>query len=73
MNNAPLKVDIASQPTLKCEKCDNPFFKKVTVIKKISKILTASSEDQFVPMEIYACDSCSHINDEFNVLKYDEK
>jgi len=40
----------------------------VTIIKKISKLLTGSMEDQIVPMETYVCKSCGHMNKEFDIL-----
>ena len=47
-------------------------FEKVTIIKKISKLLTGSTEDQLVPMETYSCDRCGHINKDFDLLSNDE-
>ena len=55
-------------PNVKCEKCEDIFFEKVTIIKKISKLLTGSMEDQIVPMETYVCKSCGHMNKEFDIL-----
>lgn len=63
-----IQVNVMEAPNVKCEKCDNIFFDKVTIIKKISKLLTGSSEDQLVPMETYVCKSCGHINEEFNIV-----
>lgn len=72
MNNKPLQVDISSQPTVLCEECGNKFFKKVTVMKKISRLLTGASQDEIVPLETYACEKCSHVNKDFNPFE-DEK
>lgn len=63
-----IQVNVMEAPNVKCEKCGNIFFDKVTIIKKISKLLTGSSEDQLVPMETYVCKSCGHINEEFNIV-----
>ena len=46
----------------------NIFYDKVTIIKKVSKLLTGSATDELVPMETYVCTECSHINKEFNIL-----
>ena len=55
-------------PNIKCEKCENIFFEKVTIIKKVSKLLTGSAEDQLIPMETYVCAKCGHMNEEFDIL-----
>jgi len=66
MKDEPLKIDLSEQPTIECELCQHQFFKKVTMIKKVSRLLTGSAEDQYAPMEVYACDKCGHINKEFS-------
>jgi len=40
----------------------------VTIIKKISKLLTGSPEDQLVPMETYVCAKCGYMNKEFDIV-----
>jgi len=62
-----IKVNVADQPNVECENCKNIFFDKVTIIKKISKLLVGTPDDQLVPMETYKCAECGHINKEFIV------
>lgn len=63
-----IQVNVMESPNVKCEKCEDIFFEKVTIIKKISKLLTGSMEDQIVPMETYVCKGCGHMNKEFDIL-----
>ena len=62
-----VKVNVADQPNVECENCKNIFFDKVTVIKKISKLLVGTPDDQLVPMETYKCTECGNINKEFKL------
>ena len=62
------KIDLKQQPTLVCEECDGIYFKEVTMIKKVNKLLTGSSEDTIVPFPTYRCDDCGHVNDEFKLF-----
>ncbi len=62
-----VKLNVADSPNVECEKCENIFFDKVTVIKKISKLLVGTPEDQYVPMETYRCAECGNINKEFKI------
>ena len=63
-----IQVNVMDAPNVKCEECGKIYFEKVTIIKKISKLLTGSPEDQLVPMETYVCKSCGHMNEDFDIV-----
>ena len=63
-----MKVDLREQPSVKCEKCESLFFEEVTMIKKVSKLLTGSSEDTIVPFPTYMCNDCSNVNQDFELF-----
>ena len=67
------KIDLKQQPTLVCEECDSIYFKEVTMIKKVNKLLTGSSEDTIVPFPTYRCDDCGHVNSEFALFEEEIK
>jgi predicted nucleic acid-binding Zn ribbon protein len=60
------KINLRDSETIKCEKCGGSYFREVIFLKKVSKLLTGSSEDTTVPFPIYKCDDCGHVNDGFN-------
>jgi len=62
------KINLRDQPTVECEKCKSIYFKEVTILKKVSKILTGSAEDTIVPFPTYACSECDNINDDFKLF-----
>jgi len=64
-----MKIDLREQPTVKCEKCDSVWFEEVTMIKKVSKLLTGGTEDTIVPFPTYRCADCKHMNEDFNVFE----
>jgi predicted nucleic acid-binding Zn ribbon protein len=66
-NGQQVKVNVADQPNVECEECGCIHFDKITVIKKISKLLVGTPEDQLVPMETYKCADCGHINKDFMI------
>ena len=47
------RIDLRQQETLKCEKCESKFFKEVTMLKKVPKLLTGSHEDTIVFNTLY--------------------
>jgi uncharacterized Zn finger protein len=62
------KIDLKQQPTVVCEKCSSMYFKEVTMIKKVPKLLTGSSEDTIVPFPTYMCNECGYVNEEFQLF-----
>jgi len=62
------RIDLKQQETVKCEKCGSKFFKEVTMIKKVPKLLTGSHEDTIVPFPTYMCVSCDHVNVDFELF-----
>jgi predicted nucleic acid-binding Zn ribbon protein len=62
------QIDLKQQPSLKCEECGSFRFKEIVLIKKVSKLLTGSSEDTIVPFPTYVCDECGHMNEEFKLF-----
>jgi uncharacterized Zn finger protein len=62
------KIDLRQQETIKCEKCESKFFKEVTMLKKVPKLLTGSHEDTIVPFPTYMCNECGHVNGDFELF-----
>jgi uncharacterized Zn finger protein len=62
------KINLKDQPTIKCEKCESIFFKEVTMLKRVPKLLTGSSEDTIVPFPTYMCNECGYVNDDFKLF-----
>ena len=62
------KIDLRTQETVKCEKCESKFFKEVTMLKKVPKLLTGSQEDTIVPFPTYMCNDCGHVNIDFKLF-----
>lgn len=65
------KIDLKQQPTVECENCNSKYFKEVVLVKKVSKILTGSSEDTLVPFPTYMCVECGHVNVDFRLFDED--
>jgi uncharacterized Zn finger protein len=59
---------LKEQKTIKCEKCESKFFKEVTMLKKVPKLLTGSHEDTIVPFPTYMCNECGYVNKDFELF-----
>jgi len=62
------KIDLKQQPTVVCDKCGSKYFKEIVLIKKVSKLLTGSSEDTIIPFPTYRCDDCGNVNEDFKLF-----
>ena len=56
---------IENAKNLECEKCASQILKQAFVIKSISGLLSGDGKDTFVPVPIFACNDCGHVNSVF--------
>ena len=62
------KINLREQETITCSDCGSKFFKEVVLLKKVPKLLTGSHEDTIVPFPTYMCNSCNHVNEDFELF-----
>lgn len=61
-----LNVDIRKNSvSVKCESCEGETFREIVFIRKISKLLTGTTNDSLIPIPTFQCATCGHINEEF--------
>lgn len=53
--------DIAGAPFETCPKCGGKIFKEALIMKRLSKLLTATPDDTLYPIPVYVCDKCGEI------------
>ena len=58
-------VDLTHATTLECEECKCKGFKQTLMLKKLSALLSPNGQEAMVPVAVFACEKCSHINKEF--------
>ena len=51
--------------TLECEKCQCVGFKQTMMLKKLSALVSPTGQEAIVPVGVFACDHCGHVNKEF--------
>ena len=60
-----VKVDISQTTPVVCESCGNDLFNASFRIRKISALLSPHGKETLVPMQLFVCSKCDHINKEF--------
>jgi len=60
-----INVDISQTTPVLCEECNGTYFDQALVIRKVSGLLTGQSKPGYVPIPIFKCSECGHVNTEF--------
>ena len=60
-----LQVDFSQTTEVVCEKCGNTTFNHVFKVRKLSALLSPAGKETIIPINVFACNKCGHINDEF--------
>lgn len=50
---------------INCDACGNHTFQAVVFLKRVPALLSPTSEEALVPMEVFACVACGNVNKEF--------
>lgn len=67
MENTTIQPKIALSDTvgITCEECGHTIFEEGLVIRKVSQFLTGGSQPGLIPIPVFACKKCKHVNTEF--------
>jgi len=58
-------IDLTHAKTLECDKCEGKGFRQTMMLKKLSALLSPSGQEAIIPVGVFACDACGHVNKEF--------
>jgi len=60
-----LNISLDKTIELKCDECGNSAFQEVVLLRKASRFITGTSQDAMIPIPVFACSKCGHVNEEF--------
>jgi len=60
-----MNITLDKTTAVECEKCGRQTFKDVVMLRKASRFVTGTPQDALIPIQVFACTSCNHVNDEF--------
>jgi len=63
---ANVQVDLTQAETILCEKCSNGLFIPSFFLKKLSAVVSPTGQEAIIPIQVYSCGSCGHINSKLN-------
>jgi uncharacterized Zn finger protein len=50
--------------SINCEKCNSEIFQPVFLLRKVSALVSPSGKETVVPVQVFACQSCGHVNED---------
>ena len=63
------QIDITKTTPINCDKCEGATFKQTLLLRKLSALVSPSGQETIVPMQVFACDKCGHVNAEFSDIE----
>ena len=73
------EIGNSSRPSIKdstpivCEECGSDKFTEHYLMRRIPKLLIGAPKDVIVPINVFACSKCGHVNKEFMPEGLDDK
>ena len=62
-------IDMSQTTSVQCEKCENSTFKQTLLIKKLSALVSPNGQETVIPVAVFACEKCGHVNSEFENME----
>ena len=62
-------IDMSQTTSIKCEKCENSTFKQTLLIRKLSALVSPNGQETVIPVAVFACEKCGHVNTEFENME----
>jgi len=59
------QIDFSKTSQIKCESCDGSTFKQTLLLRKMSALVAPGGQETIIPMQVFACEKCGHVNKEF--------
>ena len=58
-------ISIDQTTPVECESCGHMYFQQALHLRKASGLLTGTGQTSYIPIPVFSCLSCGHINTEF--------
>lgn len=65
MENPQLNLTLDQTQPVLCEECGGHYFDQTLHIRKASGLLTGTGQPTYMPIPVFACKACGHVNTEF--------
>tara|TARA_R100001015_G_C4466317_1_gene51500 strand:- start:65 stop:298 length:234 start_codon:yes stop_codon:yes gene_type:complete len=67
-----MNVDISQTTPVFCEECKHDVFIPSFKMRRMSALLSPHGKETMIPMQVFACAKCGHINEDFQLKEEDD-
>ena len=60
-----VQINLNDTESVLCTSCDGAFFDHVFIMKRLSALISPTGKKTMVPIQLFKCHSCGHVNSEF--------
>ncbi len=60
-----VKVELKDTSDVSCEKCGHKLFTQLMMFKKLSAVMSPTGQESMIPIQVFACNECGHVNEDF--------
>jgi hypothetical protein len=60
-----MNVALKDTTAIVCEECSNNVFQEGVLLRKVSRFMTGTTQDALMPIPVFSCGRCHHVNSEF--------
>jgi uncharacterized Zn finger protein len=64
------QIDPSMTLAVKCDKCSGEKFRHALFIRKLSSLVSPDGQEHIIPVDVFECTECGHVNDSLNPLKF---
>ena len=65
MEQPQFNLDLSQTTPVVCEECGHEHFTEVSLMHKLSPMLSPTGQAAMIPIPVFACAKCGHVNQEF--------
>ena len=65
MNAGQVQINPNDLEDVLCDKCQSQCFEPTFLFKRLSAVLSPTGVENIIPLQLYRCAECGHINDMF--------
>ena len=60
-----IPVNLSQTSEICCDECASTVFHPAFILRKVSALISPTGKETVIPIQVFACDSCGHVNKEF--------
>lgn len=65
MNGTGINISLNDTQEVTCDDCGHKYFDQAVYIRMASGLLTGTGMPSYIPIPVFKCTACGHVNKEF--------